>query len=419
MNNVRNACSQGRSALRPRLLIIELDYHAEVLTSLCPILAERFDLVLWTTDKIWRKTGLPQHLFVGLLVMPINQSVERFWKTHEACLRAVDFVYFNTLEKHFAFFSRAHFSCPTVMRIHKTNASLFPLSSIDWSFHNARKLCSYVLWRVLLCRAWHHRAGLYRNMSLLMLPSEGVLARMGPAARACGFTNISDYCLPFSSLGDAQPVARHDRVVFAVTGSVDERRKDYDVLFHALTELKKARPECRMEMIFLGWAKHERAKKVLQRFAALADDQLKLTSFCSYVSDDDFAEQMARVHFLIAPMKLSACHKIHREFYGQTKISGLENDSVRYRKPVIVPQDYTLPKDLNRIALAYSDGRSLCDAMIKMIDEDHWRTLTDRFNDLHNYKRAAIAANFYELLQKLTRKSQPASQPVPAFGGHL
>ncbi len=419
MNNVRSACSQGRSALRPRLLIIELDYHAEVLTSLCPILAERFDLVLWTTDKIWRKTGLPEHLFVSLLVMPKNAPVERFWKTHEACLRAVDFVYFNTLEKHFAFFSRAHFSCPTVMRIHNTNASLFPLSSIDWSFHNARKLCSYVLWRVLLCRAWHHRAGLYRNMSLLMLPSEGVLARMGPAARACGFTNISDYCLPLSSLGDARPVARNDRVVFAVTGSVDEQRKDYDVLLHALTELKKARPECRMEMIFLGWAKHERAKKVVQRFAALADDQLKLTSFCSYVSDDDFAEQMARVHFLIAPMKLRACHKIHREFYGQTKISGLENDSVRYRKPVIVPRDYTLPKDLNRIALAYSDGRSLCDAMIKMIDEDHWRTLTDRFNDLHNYKRAAIAANFYELLQKLARKNQPVSQPVPAFGGHL
>ncbi|MCR6650448.1 MAG: hypothetical protein NVV73_02580 [Cellvibrionaceae bacterium] len=419
MTDVSNSSHPSRSALRPRLLLIELDYHAEVLTCLCPILAERFELVLWTTDKIWRKTSLPAELFVELLIMPKKYPVERFWRSHEHALLSVDFVYFNTLEKHFGFFAGRKFTCPTVMRIHNTNASLFPFASIDWSLRNACKFAAYMLWYVLLKRMWHHRARLYRNMSLLMLPSEGVVARVRDDAQARGFHNISDYSIPFSCLGDAQPAVRGDRIVFAVTGSVDARRKDYDVLFDALSALKQSRPEWRMEMIFLGWAKQERAQTILERFCSLADEQFQVTSFRDYVSEQTFAEQMARVHFLIAPMKLAASHKIHQEFYGQTKISGLENDVVRYRKPVIVPQDYSLPQDLNRIALTYSDGRSLCDAMITMIDADRWQVLTNRFEELHNYKRSVIAANFYDLWQKLEQQKMTYAQPLVALGGRL
>jgi hypothetical protein len=108
---------------KPKLLIIELDYHAEVLTTLCPILAQRFDLVLWTTDKIWHKTCLPEQLFATTLIMPKKHSVRRFWQRHQNILSKVDLIYFNTLEKHFAFFARLNFACPTIMRIHCQSVS--------------------------------------------------------------------------------------------------------------------------------------------------------------------------------------------------------------------------------------------------------------------------------------------------------
>lgn len=397
---MNDACCY-RSVSRPRLLIIELDYHAEVLTTLCPILAIRFDLVLWTTDKIWKKTGLAQELFADVLLMPKKQSAARYWRAHEEKLRAVDVVYFNTLEKRFAFFADLDFHCPTVMRIHNTNASLLPAQSIDWSRGNLWNVASYFFRHVLLCRTWYHRERLYRKTSALMLPGEGVAKCIKEVLQERGIHNLSDYEMPFSCLGAAAPAVPGAAFVFAVTGSVDARRKDYDVLYQALKRLKTVRPDWRMELVFLGWAKGEGAKKVLDQFAQLEDNTFSLTWFCDYVSQQTFTEQMARIHFLIAPMKLAASHKIHREYYGQTKVSGLENDAVRYCKPIVVPQDYRLPQDLNCIALAYSDGRSLSCAMIKMMEADHWRELTNQFDDLHSYKRAAIAASFYDLWQKL------------------
>jgi hypothetical protein len=398
---------------RPRLLIIELDYHAEVLATLCPILAARFELVLWTTDKIWKKTGLARELFTEVLVMPKKQSVVCYWRAHEEILRAVDVVYFNTLEKRFAFFADLDFRCPTIMRIHNTNASLFPMQSIDWSPGNLWKVASYFIRYVLLSRAWHHRERLYRKMSALMLPSEGIAKCMKPALQKRGIHNLSHYEMPFSCLGDAAPVTAGSAKVFAVTGSVDAARKDYDVLYQALVRLKSARPDWQLELVFLGWAKGTAAKKIIDRFVQLEDASFKFTWFCDYVSQQTFTEQMSRAQFLIAPMKLGAHQKIHREYYGSTKISGIENDALRYCKPVVLPHSYTLPTDLGDIALAYQDSQSLCDAVITMIEADHWRTLTAHFAQLHNYKSASIANNFYQLYVSLVNPLHqwPASSP--------
>src|SRR5690606_475135 len=200
--------------------------------------------------------------------------------------------------------------------------------------------------------------------------------------------------------------------VFTVTGSVDVRRKDYDVLYRAIERVKTVRPDWRLEMLFLGWAKGEGAKKGLNRFARLEDDTFRRTSVCDYVSQQTFAAQMARTQFLIAPMKLGARQKIHYEYYGSTKISGIENDALRYCKPVILPRDYVLSADLSRIALTYEDPQSLCDAMIAMIEADHWRALTGRFAELQNYKNARIAGNFYELYVSLLNCASGSMSPA-------
>lgn len=411
-----NCVSSPRRTSLPRLLIIELDYHAEVLATMCPILAQRFELVLWTTDKIWKKTGLTTELFAEVLVMPKKHSVVRFWREHEEKLRAVDVVYFNTLEKRFAFFASLDFHCPTIMRIHNTNASLFPAESIDWSPSNLWNVASYFVRYVLIRRAWHHREQLYRKMSALMLPSEGVAKCMKDALQKRGINNLSDYEMPFSCLGSPIPVVADSASVFTVTGSVDARRKDYEVLYQALVRLKSMRPDWHLELVFLGWAKGDEAKKVIDRFSQLESNTVKFTWFGDYVSQQTFAEQLARTQFLIAPMKLTARQKIHREYYGSTKISGVENDALRFRRPVILPRNYTLPLDLNRIALAYEDPQSLCDAMITMIENNHWHALIARFAELDSYTSTNIANNFYELYRSLLGRSNDAgSAALPSF----
>jgi glycosyltransferase involved in cell wall biosynthesis len=386
---------------KPRLLIIEPDYHAEVLATLCPILAERFALILWTTDKIWKKTGLQESLFACVLIMPKKNSIARFWQQHEHSLRSVDLVYFNTLEKYFDFFAGIEFPCPAIMRIHNANASLFPWTSINWSIGNIWNILSYLIRHVLIQRSWHYKKMLYQKMDRLMLPSAGVVAHLGTKAGDLGFHNISDYTLPFSSLGVAQSTPPGDTIVFAITGSVDAHRKDYPVLLQAIAQLKQRQPTQKLVMVLLGWAKGERAQIIIDEFLALTDEYFKLEYFRDYVSQQTFVQHMAKVHFLVAPIKLRTQYKIHLEYYGNTKISGIENDALCYRKPFILPMNYTLPPDLARVALAYDNANSLCDAMESMIKNDQWQKMAAEFDNLVNYQRSNIATNFHRLYQQL------------------
>jgi hypothetical protein len=396
---------------KPKLLIIELDYHAEVLTTLCPILAQRFDLVLWTTDKIWHKTCLPEQLFATTLIMPKKHSVRRFWQRHQNILSKVDLIYFNTLEKHFAFFARLNFACPTIMRIHNTNASLFPAESIDWSAGNLGKIASHLLTHVLAQRIWHYKKMLYRKMDLLMLPSEGVAARLGAKIHAQKIDNISPYNPPFSAPGNTQPAPPEDTIMFAVTGSVDASRKDYEVLQQAIQRLKQRKPDQNLVMVFLGWAKGARAQKILDLFTPLQDRHFRFEYFRDYVPQKICEQYMAKIHFLVAPLRLRAHHKIYQEVYGTTKVSGIENDALRYRKPFILPRDYTLPRDLTRVALTYDGADSLCDAMVSMMENSRWKTLTDEYQNLVSYESGNMAADFYQLylqLQSARRSSAVA-----------
>lgn len=398
-------------ARKPRLLIIELDYHAEVLTSLCPILAERFALALWTTDKIWKKSGLQEALFASTLIMPKKYSVKRYWREHEKTLRAVNLVYFNTLEKHFDFFAKLEFQCPTVMRIHNANASLFPWASINWTIGNSWQILSHLVRHVLIQRSWHYKKQLYQKMDLLMLPSAGVLARIGTKAHESGFHNISDYTLPFTSLGVSPPPPHQvETIVFAVTGSVNSQRKDYAVLVQAIQQFKQRQPQQKLKLILLGWAKGERAQTIIDDFLALTDAKFTLDYFLDYISQETFAEHMAQVHFLVAPIKLRTRYKIHLEFYGKTKISGIENDALCYRKPFILPQDYALPTDLASVALTYNDSATLCGAMESMIKNNRWRSMTQQFDSLWNYQSSNIAADFIQLYVQLAHlRSAPTA----------
>lgn len=396
---------------KPRLLIIELDHHAGVLTTLCPILAERFALVLWATDKIWDKAALPGQMFAATLIMPKKQTIESFWQQHRDTLLAVDLVYFNTLEKHFGFFAGIRFQCPTIMRIHNANASLFPAESIQWSINNLWKIPSYLFWRVLIQRGWQSKRQLYKKMTLLMLPSSGIASQVSVSAKEIGFDNIAEYAIPFSCLGDAQPPPPADTISFAVTGSVDAGRKDYDLLLQALQKLRQDHPEQKLSMVFLGSAKGKNAQKIIEKFLRLKDDHFNVEYFQDHVSSQCFAETMTKVHFLIAPLKSCTQYKIHREYYGKTKISGIENDALCHRKPVILPEDYSLPTDLKSIALAYRDADSLCEAVVQMIKNNHWQTLTQKFNNLLNYQREMMAESFFQFYQQLAAQKCESDHP--------
>lgn len=390
------------NVIKPRLLIIELDYHAEVLRAICPILATRFSLTIWTTDRIWREAGLSEDYFDDLLIMPKNSSLNIFWRKYEKTFSSIDLVYFNTLEKNFSFFNSVNFDCPTIMRIHNVNASLFPFESIDWSLLKTLKVFNYLLRKVVLSRWWYVRKALYFKMDLLMLPNSTIVKNFEAKAKALGYRNISNYCLPFFSLGEAKNHEIEDgKVVFAITGAVDPKRKEYGSLLSAIRLFKERCTHVKLRMLLLGAPKGKAGLKVVSQFKLLEDERFELEYYRDYVPNDVVCEKMLKVQFLVAPIKLKAKHKIHTEYYGGSKISGVESDVVNYRKPVILPEKYNLPRELQGVGFTYSSAEGLCHHLEALGVRAGYRCASSEFDKMHCYRKESIAEDFYQLYQNI------------------
>lgn len=386
---------------KPILLIIELDYHAEVLTALCPILSQQFQLRLWVTDKIRRKIALPDASFERVYEMPKKNSPRTYLAQQTGVFDGVDLIYFNTLESHFKFWAQCHFPCPSIVRLHNVNASLFPLQSIDWQGAKWWLILRYFLDKVLLHRYWHFRSLIYRKVNYLMMPGPAIADEVSNKHPTHPYKNISPYSLPFYSLGDYLQASPSDVIEVAVCGSVDPQRKDYALLEQAI-QLYKEKQQHPLRLTFLGGPKGKPGQQVIERFKSLEGGSFVFEAAAGYVPQKEVDEKMLRTHFLIAPINLKTQHKIFVEYYGQSKISGIEIDMVQYCKPALLPADYRLPQNLHCVSGSYCSAEELYQKLVEWGGGQQWQSLSEQYRAMSELSKEAIAKQFYGVYQSLT-----------------
>lgn len=383
-----------------KLLVVELDYHASLLNSLCPMLMERFHVSLLITRKGWEKVSLPEEAFAGLYIKEDEESIGNFMERAKCATTAVDAIYFNTMEKYASHFSRLQFPCPVIWRVHNVNATFNPLASIDVTPFNWPKAAWYIFVKSTLERAWAARKRLADNVDLIMLPTAGVLEYSRKHGLLNSMHNVSSFCLPFSCLNEQppkDPALVSERIVIAVTGTVDVARKDYEHLLGAMV-LLKSRLSQPIELHFLGAVKGADGRAVVERFRALEDQKFSFHFASGFVPQVHMDKVMARAHFLVAPIKLESNFKMHKEYYGRTKMSGIEIDAINYRKLAFVPQEYYVAENMQSVLRQYQSATDLADQIQGFVAEGYGAA-TD-FAQLDDYKRDNILDRFEELLRQ-------------------
>lgn len=382
------------------LLIIEFNYHAEVLRSIIPLLKQRFDIILLTTDRIWQKTELNESDCALVLTKTKAQPLKAFFQQHHTAIRRADIVYFNTIERNFEFFLHYDFACPVIARLHNTNADFFPWSSIDFQRCSLFKIGYYLLTKVLLRRLWSLKKRFFKQVDGLMLPSSVV--RRQVLQRSRSLPNILPYCLPFCSLQEPIPCRpkADSRVVFAVTGTVDPLRKDYDELYAAL-ERMKSRIKTPVKLFFLGGPQGERGKQVIERFRALESPTFEFVFSLSYVKTEALEKALSEVDFFIAPLRTAAAHRIHRERYGCSKISGIESDIINFQKPALITAAYGLDESLQPVCASYEGREGLAAMLERWVEGREYQEKQANFTRLEDYRPEVILDRFENLCSNL------------------
>lgn len=394
---------------RFKLLVIELDYHASLLNSLCPMLAETFDLSLMTTRKIWDLSSLSDRDFNIVLIKEKKESIGEYINRCKVVLEQTDVIYFNTLEKYTGFFSRFHFPVPVILRVHNINATFRPMQSVMFTPGTRIKAIWFVLVKRVITRNWQARRRLLNNVDVIMLPSPGIADYSHKYGLLSDYNNVSSYCLPFSCLQSVCPEKTLDvrTLVLSVLGTVDVTRKEYSELFEAM-ELLQDRTEYAIELHFLGAVKGKEGRAVIDRFQQLEGARFSFFYSTHFVSQEEVDAVMIRTHFLLAPIRLESNFKMHREVYGCTRMSGVEIDVVNYRTPAFVPAQYHVIGDMKDLLFPYRDSADLAGQI-----NDRRSAMSGKIpvlDALQAYSKSHILDRFKEVVVPLVRTDE-ASRP--------
>lgn len=400
---------------KKQLAIIELDYHAEILTALCPLLANDFNLLILTTDKIWKKTEIAKTTSgYDVRTKEKKQTYEQFFASCLSALSYCDALYINTIGRGFDCYSKLAVSCPTIVRIHNINATLDPMSHIQIKLRHILSDLSYYLRHCLVNQRWRRVLEFINQSDCVLLPSQAILH----IAEEKGYLKKTRYyCkkpLPFAFLDTAVPYCRAPDqegqvTVCAILGTVDPDRKDYDVVINAVKAYKQSY-DGKLQIKLLGGIRGKRGKKIVESFLSLCDDRFSLFYNTDYMPKSEFQRQLANVQFLIAPIKQDTRFKIFKEQYGISKMSGAENDVITFQRPAIFSRQYPLQGDLEKVTRTYSDAEGLCTLINDLGKDVNADYLQDCFSGLDEYNPIRIRKDFYDLCQSLSKDSTTESK---------
>lgn len=138
-----------------------------------------------------------------------------------------------------------------------------------------------------------------------------------------------------------------------VPGTLDKRRRDYEVVFELL-RLAEER-QLPLHLTLAGGYYDEEGKALYRRAAALKTVHTRLTAFDTYqIPQEEFLPLIAQAHFIFIPSVIDTaiCGAIP-EVYGITKSSGNIDDVARYAKPYISPATLEVPETLRSNGFRY------------------------------------------------------------------
>lgn len=387
---------------RLTLLIIEFNYHAEILQAVCPLLRERFNLILFTTNKIWRKTGLDEANFLGVRTRDKRSSLKRFFLENQDLLSKADLVYFNTLERNYKFFAKSPLNLPTIVRIHNVNSNFRPFESISFKNFSIARISWHLLRETVIDRSYWYRKRFFDATTRIMLPSSTSATYLQEKNFLKYKNKITPYSLPFCYLqpGKNSEKKNPNVVKIAVTGSINPSRKDFGALFDAirlsLDSFKKP-----IELNFLGGPKGKQGNTVVEKFQEISHVNFSFSYSKKYISSQEMRRRMRDIDFIVAPILVETHHKIYREIYGSSKISGVENDIVQFQKPALIPNKYRLNDSIKPVCNTYRNTEDLSAKLIDWVNGGKHLRAQENFTEMHSYKKEIILNQFETICREL------------------
>ena len=140
-----------------------------------------------------------------------------------------------------------------------------------------------------------------------------------------------------------------------VPGLIQKHRKNFAHIIPVFENLSKRFKE-NIELYILGLPVGRYGKLIYERFKKMQEAGCKIVMFDSFVPDRIFDKILLEGDIILAPIRIKtrADSDIEEE-YGKTVGSGVVYNAILYAKPVIVPSEFNMLKELKSSTIKYEN----------------------------------------------------------------
>jgi hypothetical protein len=348
------------------LIVIEPEYHPEVLRSLVLVAleVEQVELSVFTSQSLWNRAFKEPPQEVKTFLAPHSKEVFPLLQEKKALLEKADIVWFNTLATQYKAFIKLGLKHPQlVLRVHNTASAFQAWRHFLWprTPYSLFKTLSHLLRIELLAAAIFYRKRALQKFDFFLFPTDAI-ARSAAVEFKVLPGKILQPSLPLvtreSNLarnGQHKPLPSQKTI--AIPGSFNLKRRDYVSVYQSLKELPPQKDK--LHIHFLGPVQGRPAERLRQKMQSLHRRDLKLYFYQDFVPEDTFQAVIEKAWFLLLPLHQSVRYRIFEERYGASKVSGSVNDVIRFGKPALIPHFYPIPQGLEALFKAYQAPNDL------------------------------------------------------------
>ncbi|MDX1589272.1 MAG: hypothetical protein R3296_10050 [Oleiphilaceae bacterium] len=389
------------------LVIVELHHHSQLLKNLYDILSlGHFRVTLITLPQIYAKTGIDLEAgsgFMTVCLKPGKESIPDFLQRLKPEFEAADVVYFNTVRHYWGALNKIPLPPVSIVRTHNVHCDLAPSTHLYRPAANSFSVLRHLIGSVLIGGEWRLKKAFYDRIGYFMFPNQPITDYVREK-KFVDQRKILEPVVPFGYLGEpvhesAPP--EEGCVTIAVTGTVTNQKKDYDLLFNALKQCLNDL-EHPIKLVFLGSTNANDGKSIVNRFRSLESDSFSLDYSEGYISSEAFERKVASADFFVAPIQTVVRCRKYYEVYGKSKMSGVENDILVFRKPSLVISDYPVGREMEKVVDYFERTEdSLALQISKWVNDRVFDERKAAFDTMTGYRKEVIADRFYQLCRQL------------------
>jgi len=365
--------------LKKNIGILEYHYHTKYLFTKAKIVKTKdTNVTIFTTKNLYNKLKvyIKNISDYDIVLKDEKESISSFLKkVKNICNERIDLLFVNTIQEtlldlpHFLNFKP---SCKMVLTIHSVNSWFKKTPEINYKKivkSIDTTINSYLTKKILKN---------FNAINVIYPPIKKNILKEYHFKKPI-------YTLPFGfynkELASKQTKRRYNEILFVIPGQIEEHRRDYDFVLRVFKKIFEKNKE-KIRLILLGFASGRYGTQIINKCIKMQEKGYKINFYEKYVPEEEFNIIMKNADFLILPIKIQTYGLgARKEYYGKTKGSAAVFEAIQYAKPLIVPDEFEITKDMSKSILRYKNQNDFENKISKLIND---------VEEIKKYKKNAL-----------------------------